>query len=64
MVRFAGIFTSILIPETARRTLEDLTGMALFVKANPTGEVGDKSPPESNTPGIGEPTPSLDIQGQ
>ena len=64
MGRFVGIFTSFLIPETARKTLEELTGMASFVKANPTGEVEGKSPAESDTTGIREPTPTPLDYGQ
>ena len=64
MVRFVGIFTSFLIPETARKTLEELTGMPSFVKANPAGEEGGKSPVESDTAGIGEPTPTPEEYGK
>ena len=37
--RFAGIFTSLLIPETARKTLEELTGSPHILRVRLTLQV-------------------------
>lgn len=55
--RFCGIFSSLLIPETARKTLEELTGTIALKVANVAGEEFGKSP-ESITPGVEERSPS------
>ena len=49
--RLIGIFTSMLIPETARKTLEELSGISPSFQANAAGEEvplispGFKEPP-------------------
>ena len=56
-VRLVGIFTSMLIPETARKTLEELTGKfpCYFIEAHATGEEDDNVPLIS--PGFKEESP-------
>jgi hypothetical protein len=53
--RLVGIFTSMLIPETARKTLEELSGKSPSFQADTTGE-GDEVPLIS--PGFKEEPPS------
>lgn len=53
--RLIGIFTSMLIPETARKTLEELSGISPSFQANAAGEE-DKVPLIS--PGFKEEPPS------
>ena len=36
--RLLGIFTTLLIPETKRKTLEELTGTVVLCRANHVGE--------------------------